>query len=231
MFNQSMVQSGDELKGFGPTVEAPRFATEARSVRRLKHARCEGPGCVTLFEYLSVATSIVLSLSVTQVLSSLRAVFHSGRRYWVHAIWTVLVLILHLIIWWAFWAYRDVESWNLATFALVLFNPGVLFVASNTLVNREPNVESWAEHYFAIRRPFFATFGLIPLGTLLRDGILFGTPVLIPGHLPEAFTVIISVVGWSSESRRIHALLAPTFLLAIVGGAAYVWFQPGGVAS
>jgi hypothetical protein len=29
-----VVQSGDGLKGFGPTVEAPRLATEARSVRR-----------------------------------------------------------------------------------------------------------------------------------------------------------------------------------------------------
>lgn len=30
-----MVQSGDELKGFGATAEAPRFATDARSVRWL----------------------------------------------------------------------------------------------------------------------------------------------------------------------------------------------------
>jgi len=186
---------------------------------------------VTLFEYLSVATSIVLSLSVAQVLGNIRAVFDSGTRYWVHALWTVLVLILHLIVWWAFWAYREVESWNIATFALVLLNPGILFVASNTLVNREPNVESWTEHFFAIRRPFLATFGLIPLGTLLRDGILFGTPVLIPGHLPEALVVTICALGWSSESRRVHAFLALACLVVTLTGMAYVWFQPGSVAS
>ncbi len=173
----------------------------------------------------------MLSLSVAQVLGNLRAVFHSGTRYWVHALWTVLVLILHLLVWWAFWAYRVVESWNLATFALVLLNPGILFVASNTLVSREPNVESWTEHYFAIRRPFFATFGLIPLGTLLRDGILFGTPVLVLGHLPEALVTTICVLGWSSESRRALACLAPACLLVMMAGMAYVWFQPGSVAS
>ena len=185
---------------------------------------------MTLFEYLSVATSIVLSLSVAQVLGNLRAVFQSGTRYWVHALWTVTVLVLHVLVWWIFWAYRSVESWNLATFALVLLNPGILFVASNTLVNREPNVKSWAEHYSSIRRPFFATFILLPLGTLLRDGILFGTPVLIPGHLPEALGMTVCVMGWSSESRRVHAFLAPAYLLAIVGGIAYVWFQPGSAA-
>jgi uncharacterized protein YeaO (DUF488 family) len=30
-----VVQSGDELKGFGPTAEAPRFTTDARSARWL----------------------------------------------------------------------------------------------------------------------------------------------------------------------------------------------------
>ena len=32
MFNRNVVKSGDKLKGFGPTTEAPWFATEARSV-------------------------------------------------------------------------------------------------------------------------------------------------------------------------------------------------------
>jgi len=186
---------------------------------------------MTLFEYLSVATSIVLSLSVAQVLRNLRTVFDSAKRYWVHAVWTVAVLILHLLVWWIFWAYRDVESWNFATFTLVLLNPGILFVASNTLVSREPKVESWTEHYFSIRRPFFATIGLMPLGTLMRDGILFGTPVLIPGHTPEALATIICALGWSSQSRRVHAFLAPAYLLVIMAGTAYVWFQPGIVAS
>jgi hypothetical protein len=34
VFIRSVVESGDEFKGFGPTAEAPRFATEARSVGR-----------------------------------------------------------------------------------------------------------------------------------------------------------------------------------------------------
>jgi len=36
---------------------------------------------LTLFEYLSVAVSIVLSLSAAQILVNLRAVFDPARRY------------------------------------------------------------------------------------------------------------------------------------------------------
>jgi hypothetical protein len=71
---------------------------------------------VTLFEYLSVATSIVLSISAAQLITILRAVLRPGRRYWVHTLWTVLALFGHLVIWWEFWGYRDVASWNLPQF-------------------------------------------------------------------------------------------------------------------
>ena len=33
-FDRDVIESGDELKGFGPTAEVPWFATEARSVGR-----------------------------------------------------------------------------------------------------------------------------------------------------------------------------------------------------
>ena len=89
---------------------------------------------MTLFEYLSVAISIVLALSAAQLLGSLRAVFDAERRYWVHALWVVHVLVIHVIGWWGLWAFRDFESWNLALFGLFLVIPGLLFVCSNALV-------------------------------------------------------------------------------------------------
>ena len=107
---------------------------------------------MTLFEYLSVAVSIVLSLSAAQILVNLRAVFDPASRYWVHTLWVVIVLFVHLLFWWGFWAYRVVESWNLATFALVLLNPGILFVASTTLVLNASKLDrSWEQHFFDIR--------------------------------------------------------------------------------
>ncbi len=67
------------------------------------------------------------------MLANLRAVFDPQRRYWVHAFWVVQLLFIHVVFWWGFWAYRDLE-WNLVSFGFVLLNPGLLFICSNALV-------------------------------------------------------------------------------------------------
>lgn len=183
---------------------------------------------MTLFEYLSVAVSIVLSLSAAQILSTLRVVMRADRRYWVHVFWVAFVLYSHLIIWWEFWAFREV-SWTLGTFALVLVNPGLLFVASNTLVYSDTAEDgSWEDHFYAVHRSFFPTYGVLILVSVLRDDVLLGASVEFPRLLPEAFMVLICVVGWVSGNRRIHLGLALLSLCAIVASTVFLWLQPGG---
>ena len=82
---------------------------------------------MTHFEFLSVAVSIVLALSAGQLVGNIREVFDPTRRYWVHALWVVALLLLHILNWWVLWGLRDVQAWNLAMFASVLIAPGLLF--------------------------------------------------------------------------------------------------------
>lgn len=183
---------------------------------------------MTLFEYLSVAVSIVLSLSAAQILSNIRAVFSSARRYWVHIAWVAMVLYTHLLLWWGFWAYRDLESWNLASFSLALINPGILFVLSTTLVVDGSKLDrSWEQYFFDIRRSLFPMLGLIPVGSMLRDWVLLDTPVVTKGHLPELFMISIYIVAWATANRRVHAALALAALIVLISFTASVWLEPG----
>ena len=181
---------------------------------------------MTLFEYLSVAVSIVLSLSVSHILLNLRAVFSPERRYWVHAVWVVLALFTHVLVWWGFWSYRQVDSWNLATFAILLVNPGILFVSSATLVLENPD-RSWDAHFFRVRRSFFGAFGCIPAVSLVRDLVFFDVPIVTLTHVPELSITAISVAAWALETRRAQAVLAAAALLTLLVGAASIWLEPG----
>jgi hypothetical protein len=93
---------------------------------------------VTLFEYISVAFSIVLSLGAASLLRALRPVFAPDRRYWVHATWVVAILFSHAVAWWSLWSFSVVESWTLVTFLLVLLQPGVLYILASLLVGDAP---------------------------------------------------------------------------------------------
>ena len=183
---------------------------------------------MTLFEYISVAISIVLSLSVAQILVNLRAVFRRDIRYWVHASWVIILIYIHIIVWWGFWAYQEVESWNLIKFGLVLFNPGVLFVATTALVTDRAKTQStWEQHFFESRRSFFLIFLLLPVGAVLRNWVLIGLPIIAKIHIPDALMTTIAVIGLACQSRRVHTVLAITAIFLMIAVTVFFYLQPG----
>ena len=112
----------------------------------------------------------------------------------------------------------------------MLVNPGLLFVASNTLVVSGTNGdESWSLRYFANRRPFFVALGLLPAGSVVRDWFLVQAPIIATEHIPEVIVTTICIVGWVSESRRVHAFLVLAILLVFTASSASLWFEPGKV--
>jgi hypothetical protein len=176
---------------------------------------------VTLFEFLSVAISIVLALSAGQLLSSFREVFDPSRRFWVHAIWVLHLLLLHVLTWWSLWAFRDVP-WTLPTFGVILLPPVILFVCSSALVPSDTSiVSSWESHFFQVRRWFFAVRSLFIVAAGFRSWFLLDRPLL---ETPNAFSIPLLIAcasGAVVAHRRFHEVLAVgTAALLILAGLA-----------
>ena len=178
---------------------------------------------MTLFEYLSVAISIVLSLSAAQLLGNLREVFDPARRYWVHALWVLQTLWLHVLYWWSMWAYREVESWNLLSFAFVLLVPALLFMSSSALVpSYATSVSSWDDHFFKVRRWYFAARSLLVVFAGLRSWLLLdSTPPPLSGLI-----LVACVAGFVSSNRWLHAVLVVITSVAM-SGVAYTRIKVG----
>jgi hypothetical protein len=182
---------------------------------------------VTLFEYLSVAISIVLALSAGQLLTNFREVLDPPRRFWVHAIWVVHLLLLHVFVWWSMWAFRDVD-WNLAMFAVVLLPPGILFVCSSTLVpSYSPTVSSWEEHFFKVRRWFFALRSLFILAAGFRSWLLLDKPVLESPTSVSVPLLLLCVAGFIIPDRRFQGGLAVVVFALLILGVSYLRFEAG----
>jgi hypothetical protein len=60
---------------------------------------------MTLFEYVTVAVSIVLSFGVVRLLDGLRAAALPECRYWVHLAWIPTKLLNHALYWWGLGRY------------------------------------------------------------------------------------------------------------------------------
>ena len=180
---------------------------------------------MTLFEYIAVAFSIVLSLGAASLLSALMRIFSTDRRYWVHGVWVAIVLFFHVVVWWSLWSYSVVQTWTLQTFLLVLLQPALLYVQASLLVGDEPaTTSSWHAHFFRIRRWFFVVRILYLIVGITASFQILGVPLSHPSRLFGASHVVISLVGISTTSERTHQVLA--VLAALVALAAAVVLYP-----
>lgn len=182
---------------------------------------------MTLFEYISVAVSLVLSLCVVRLLDGLRFAATRKRRYWVHLLWVITKLLNCAIFWWLLWAARDSAPWNFATFMWVLLFPGTLYLQCTALVTTTPGeILVWRDHFYSIRRWFF-TMNLVIVGyALLSSEIFLSAPLLDPSRAPMAALLLLNVLGVFSASPRLHGLIAVIAFLTNVLGFGAAFFEP-----
>ena len=160
---------------------------------------------MTLFEYLSVAVSLVLALGLTHLLANLRAVVEPTHRYSVHALWVAHLLGQHAILWWACWDFHDGVSWDFFRFMYVLLGPGLLYVCSTVLVPRAAtDRQPWEDHFFRVHRWFFGAFILYGLWAIFLTWLLGSLPLMHPYRVMQFAVIAVFVVGFLSQSRRVH---------------------------
>jgi hypothetical protein len=183
---------------------------------------------MTLFEYLSVAVSIVLSFGVVRLLDGLRAAALPERRYWVHLVWILAKLLNHALYWWGLWSLHEAVSWNLALFLWILLFPAALYLQSTALVTTRPDeVSSWREHYYGIHIWFCSINLFLILHVLVTSSLLLGVPFLHSSHLPHFVMILLNVRGVTSDNPRLHAVIAAFALLSQILGFGLVQFRPG----
>ncbi len=171
---------------------------------------------MTQFEFISVAVSIVLALSAARLLSALTHLLAPGRRYWVHAVWCVTLLSVHLGFWWAIWTYREVDPWTSRGFAAVMLTPALLYLTVSTLVSDSPAaIKSWRTHFYARHRIFFSLYLAVLLSLPLRQFTVLGeafAPLIerspaTPAPVMLGALLIVFLAGIVATNERIRALL------------------------
>jgi hypothetical protein len=83
------------------------------------------------FGYLAVILSIILGLSVTQLLQGLSQVINARERvriYWPAITWALLLLLIDVQAWWSMFGYRNRHAWTFLQFAILLLETILLYL-------------------------------------------------------------------------------------------------------
>ena len=158
---------------------------------------------MTIFEFLSVAVSIVLALTLGRLIAATPHVFSPRSRDALHAGFFLLTTLVVLAIWWLVWSLSDKATWNFFEFLLMMASPMALYLAAQVLVSENPkDVVSWKEHFASIHRWYFGAILATILFAIVR------TVWVLEADLGFAIGLcVLSVVlflGMVSQRRSVH---------------------------
>ena len=182
---------------------------------------------MTLFEYLAIAFSLVLSFAALRLVAGLPYAAQADRRYWVHLVFVFSHLFIIVGAFWNFWSFRD-AAWTLPTFFLMLTSTGLIYFIACTLIPEQAStIDSWRTYYYAVRRRFFIGLAAFAIAGSVGDAVVLELPWLHPARVPALMCMATGLLGSSFSSTQLHAGLALFVLLLVAMAGSTVFLEPG----
>ena len=129
------------------------------------------------FGYLSVLLSIIIGLSVTQILIGIRGCLLTRahiRPFWPVHLWAAFFLLASSQSWWAMFGLRHRHDWDFGDFVIVLAQAVALYLVTGLIYpdfGHEQQIDLRA-HYFRQRRHFFSLCIIMLALSISRDLVL-----------------------------------------------------------
>ena len=165
---------------------------------------------ISAFEYVTVFISIILGLGVTQILTGIADLVHQNERvkiYWPHLVWVLIVLILQVQEWYAFFEHRSYGPWRLPIFLFVLLYPTVLFILARLLfpISYGDGTIDLRDFYYKNYRRIFL-FGAILAFLSLLDNLIMREQIYMAEDLIGPSIILLSL-----SSLAILKITTPVF--------------------
>jgi hypothetical protein len=174
---------------------------------------------MSLFEFVTVMISMILALTLGQLLSGASFLLRSSREVRWHAPHTLWLAALGLSLvnhWWALWDFRNVD-WNYASFLYILVAPLLIFLAVGLLTpeRTDPDSADMQRQFARVRRPFA---GLVCAYVLV---MWFDGPILAGqdpwGPIGRLHLPILAGAALAFPEKRKASLFAPAlFIVTLV---------------
>jgi|SRR5882724_1996357 len=183
------------------------------------------------FSYLSVMLSIVLGLGLTQLFGGIGNMVRVRRRvepYWLHTCWVFLLILLHLHMWWSFWALRGVKGWTWLTFVYIVIGPASLVIASHIIIPEliEGRIVV-KRHYLDTSPLFFSVLCLAATWAMFLEPVIGLRAFFVPFRLLQAAGVVTFGACACSKDKRVHTAAIVVIPTLVAISVALTRFQIG----
>ena len=183
---------------------------------------------MTFFEYVMVMVSIVLGLSLAQLLRGFGKFVRSERRELAVALWATVLVIMHLQVWWALWDMHTIDNWTQFRFYLLVSIPIFMFALSELLTPMgSAAATNWRDHYLKVRLWFFGIYVVFTFVSMFASWILMDTPLIHPYRIVQLADASFGIVALLSVNLRVHRVMAILTIMSVLAGQAIFRLLPG----
>lgn len=195
-------------------------------VRRCSPASCFGrsPGpevekgnAMTQFEYVAVATALLYSIGVGQLLTKMPHVARRGRRAGLTVLWAVYLLMYCSVTWWLLWRALEVQ-WNSLRFLWALLLPFLIIVRASILFGPAPDQVQDFERYFYENRLKFHGVGIVGASAAFLVPWVYGAfPwfTLSPVQPGAMVSILFSTLAFATPNAKVQWLV-PSVLIGLM---------------
>jgi hypothetical protein len=181
---------------------------------------------MTLFEFVSVMFSIILGLSLSQMLLGVARLVRDPnevKTFGPQAIWTATLVLMHFLLWWSIWDFRDVE-WNYARFVVASVEPLLLFFMGALLLPSPAGSGSidLRSHFLRVRPWLMGLYAALMIVFLLDGPLVFQSEGLWSGYrIPQVIALLAVLLGLKTQDARHHHIISLVVLGVILSGSAF----------
>ena len=148
---------------------------------------------MTQHEYVFIAISVILGLALTRLLNSVAGLIRAHKRvtfHWATALWSAVIMLFILQLWWVGWELRSVTEWAIIDFFILVI--GSIFVygaAELALPTEDYDISNDAELVFLThsrtlgRLSALSMLGYFCIGPYVNI-TMFGNPPLLSFLFP-----------------------------------------------
>ncbi len=171
---------------------------------------------MTHFEFLTVALSFVLGLSVTVLLTSLLIAFRARRKMrlsWLPLVWATYILVLQFDVWWELYGLSSMQTWSVGAFVLLLLLALLLFVAGGLILPTGfgDYPEDLDEYFQEDGRWAIAVIAGFNLTAIVANYALFDVSILDPMNTWNMIAIAIAVVVIRATWRVVQGAATITY--------------------
>ena len=175
---------------------------------------------MTIFDYVMILLSVVISLGLARVLETHAQLMKHGKRVkWspTYLAWLAVLLFAHIDIWGSMWQLHDHARWSAGDIGASLLACALLFygaIFATPDMDGEGEIDLWAFHIANRRRYLGALMGYMALGAWLNATLM--SEVFSTANMTAALPMFAILLAAILVGNRWVQRLMPALTLALM---------------